>query len=113
MAEYKERVQLGSVISTHRRAQGLSQEALGKQLGVRQSAVSRWENGRRPEPEAFDKIAEFLGMHRDEVIRLAHTPEEDDGLEALIAARGPGWYEKPIEERRRIVDRMRELLEPE
>lgn len=113
MVSYNDPVELGTVLRLHREKLHLKQKDVATLLDVQQPTVHRWEKGRRPEPEFFDRIARFLDITRDEVIRLAHTPAEDDGLEELIAARGPGWFEKPIEERRRIVAHMRELLEPE
>ena len=36
---------LGKRIAKHRKALGLSQEALGERLGVSRQAVSKWETG--------------------------------------------------------------------
>lgn len=80
-------------------------------MGVHQPAVSRWETGRRPEVQYFDALAEYLELDRDEVVRLAHTPAEDDGFDDLVAAMGERWADLPSEDQRRLAKRIRQLLE--
>jgi transcriptional regulator with XRE-family HTH domain len=49
-----------------REASGVSQEALGKTLGVRQAEISRWERGMFPRDEArIVAIAKALNVSLD------------------------------------------------
>ena len=65
---------LGQRIAQYRREQGLSQEALGEQLGVSRQAVSKWEtDGASPD------MGNLLGLSRVFDVTLAdltQTPEE-------------------------------------
>lgn len=112
MAAYEEPVALGAEIRRERTRRGLTQKALAIELDVAQPTVARWEKGRRPEPEFFDRIAGFLNKGRDVVIRLAHEPAEVDELEELVAAMGGRWHELEPDERKRLAARVRKLLEP-
>ena len=48
---------------------GVEQEAIGKALKIKQSAVSMWETGKaRPKTKHLPKIAEILGVSVDELI---------------------------------------------
>lgn len=38
-------IQIGKIISAHRREKGITQEELAKHLGVSKPAVSKWESG--------------------------------------------------------------------
>lgn len=52
---------LGKNIKSMRRKRGLTQEELGKRIGVEKSAVSRWENGdRKPKIDHLNNIALVL-----------------------------------------------------
>ena len=42
---------MGEILSTLRKQKGVTQEEMGKALGVSMQAVSRWENGGAPEIE--------------------------------------------------------------
>lgn len=55
--------ELGEVIETARRAQGLTQAELSNLAGITQAALSRYENNLRdPEPEALERLAGTLGV---------------------------------------------------
>lgn len=55
--------QIGEVIETARRAQGLTQSQLASAAGVTQAALSRYENGlREPEADALQRVADALGV---------------------------------------------------
>lgn len=65
---------LGERIAQHRKALGLSQEALGEQLGVSRQAVSKWEtNAAAPDMENLISLAQAFGVSLAE---LTETPEE-------------------------------------
>jgi Zn-dependent peptidase ImmA (M78 family)/DNA-binding XRE family transcriptional regulator len=57
---------LGVVLETARRAHGLTQQELADAVGIRQAALSRYENETRdPEDEILSRIAEVLGLTPD------------------------------------------------
>lgn len=112
MPEYKDVVELGTVLRRHRKAMKMSQNEVAVAVGVKQATVARWEDGRRPEPRYFDALAGFLDVERDLVVKLAHEPAAEDGLgDTLISAYGGRWYLLPLERRREIGDHIRELLD--
>ena len=60
---------IGSNIKAIREAHGLTQEELGKIAGVTDKAVSTWENGTKtPRMGAIQKIADYFGMQKSEII---------------------------------------------
>ena len=56
---------LGEQIKKYRVQRGLTQEALGKRVGVTTQAVSKWERGGVPDPESIPLIADALGVSTD------------------------------------------------
>jgi transcriptional regulator with XRE-family HTH domain len=56
-------------LKTTRDAHGLTQTQLGKLVGIEQSEISKWENGklRNPPPEKAAKFAAAFGMSYEEV----------------------------------------------
>jgi putative transcriptional regulator len=72
---------LGEFLKTRREALGLTQRELAQQIGVEASHIAFIENGRRkPSLKLVARIADTLGVDRQELLVLAH-PE----AEALIA----------------------------
>ena len=54
---------LGEVLTTARRASGLTQEELAEKAGVTQAALSRYENGlREPDDDTLELLATALGV---------------------------------------------------
>lgn len=54
---------LGEVLETARRAQGLTQEGLAEAVGIRQAALSRYEHGlRHPDDDILSKLADVLDV---------------------------------------------------
>lgn len=54
---------LGIVIETARRAEGLTQEQLAKEVGITQAALCRYERGmREPEREILERLADVLNV---------------------------------------------------
>ncbi|MBD5153661.1 MAG: helix-turn-helix domain-containing protein [Oscillibacter sp.] len=56
---------LGEQITRYRKEQNLTQEELGKAVGVSTQAVSRWENGGAPDVALLPAIADKLGVTID------------------------------------------------
>ena len=66
--------------------EGLSQEALAKEVGVATNTVSRWETGTyRPSLEDLEKLARFFGKSILEFFP-AETERQDDRVTALLRA---------------------------
>ncbi|HKV55395.1 MAG TPA: helix-turn-helix transcriptional regulator [Candidatus Binataceae bacterium] len=64
---------LGEFLKTRREALGLTQRALAQKLGVEASHVAFIESGRRkPSLKLVARIADTLGLDRQEVLVLAH-----------------------------------------
>lgn len=57
------------IITQRRKALGLTQDQLAKQLGVTQGAVAQWENGMtHPAFYMLPRLASALGVTVDELI---------------------------------------------
>lgn len=56
---------IGNQITKFRKARGLTQEELGRSVGVSTQAVSRWENGGAPDITLLPAIADRLGVSVD------------------------------------------------
>jgi transcriptional regulator with XRE-family HTH domain len=64
---------LGEFLKTRREALGLTQRALAQKLGVEASHVAFIESGRRkPSLKLVARVADTLGLDRQEVLVLAH-----------------------------------------
>lgn len=70
----------GELVRAIRQARGISQEALGQELGLRQSSVSWWEQGRRS--PSYLAGRELLRQARQ------HLGEEWSGRILALAGRG-------------------------
>ncbi|GHU69950.1 hypothetical protein AGMMS49992_01470 [Clostridia bacterium] len=71
---------------------GLSQAALGAEMGISQQGVGKWESGRsEPSIEKIDKLSRLFGITSDELLGRAElpamyvTPVLGDGTRALSA----------------------------
>lgn len=70
MADFSER------IKELRRKRGMTQEVLGKILGVRQDAISTYENGKNyPEVRNLLVLADFFGVSLDYLLGRTDDPE--------------------------------------
>lgn len=56
---------IGEQITQYRKERGLTQEELGRAVGVSTQAVSRWENGGAPDVALLPAIADKLGVTID------------------------------------------------
>ena len=59
--------------------------------GVDVSMVSRWRQGRRPDPASLERVATALGVDLDELLTLAghrpRSPRDDDPRVAALVAK--------------------------
>lgn len=81
------RTTLNDNIARFRKAAGLTQEALGKRVGVSTQAVSKWEGGGMPDPALLPALADALGTTIDSLFGRdggAYKPMEEL-LDAEIA----------------------------
>lgn len=59
----------GSPVRTYRKYRGLTQEALGKMVGVTKTTISEVENGRKEGSlKLFKRLSEALGVDIDDLI---------------------------------------------
>ena len=83
VSAYNRVMRLGLVLRERRRELGLTTTQVAESIGVRQSAVSKWENGTSlPEDDKLDAIAVFLGVSRSEVVLLRDGSEADLAVDA-------------------------------
>ena len=61
---------VGSIIKQARTAKGLTQEELAEKVGVKKSAVAKWENGRVSEIKRSNlkKLSEALGLNPNQLL---------------------------------------------
>lgn len=60
---------IGNYIAYKRKAQGMTQDDLGKLLGVTNKAVSKWENGKcLPDASLYEDLCKALGMTLNELM---------------------------------------------
>lgn len=112
---------IGEFIASARADRKLSLRAFAQYIGTSQTAVSDWEKGNRvPDPESCRKLARYLHMPEEEVLRMAGhmAPAEESKPEPLIipaiASRLSGMT--PEEQRRFALPAIRvveELLRSE
>lgn len=73
---------LGKKIKEYRVMKGITQEELGKLVGVTTQAVSKWERGGTPDAELLPDIARVLGVSIDRLFGMQSG--EESRLEDLI-----------------------------
>ena len=76
----------GEKIQWHRKRLGLSQQALGKRLGISSVAVSKWERGQtQPDIPTLNRLADIFWVTLDE---LCGHAEPDANLAVMTRAFG-------------------------
>lgn len=69
--------QIGQGIAAHRKQLGLSQDELGRRIGVTRQAVSRWESGTAlPSVDNMVELSRALEISVDELLQLAPQEKE-------------------------------------
>ncbi|MCI8331386.1 MAG: helix-turn-helix transcriptional regulator [Clostridiales bacterium] len=73
-------------ISELRKARSLTQEQLGKQLGVTGQAISKWENAESmPDIMQLPRLCEIFGVTADALLEVPLSAQKDGCLSALSA----------------------------
>ena len=82
---------IGRQIREIRKAEGMSQQALGKALGVGRTAVTNWENGgTRPDADMIPRIAEVLHIPVEALFGVADSmPAEEKSVLCLFRRLSP------------------------
>ena len=80
---------IGKKIREARLAKGLTQEALGKIVGLQKSAIAKYENGRvvNIKRSTLQKLAEALGLRGSDLI-IEADPKEAAELSAKVLLDG-------------------------
>lgn len=82
----------GEALLVARRAQGLTQEDVCRQLGITQAALSRYENDQRlPDGETLDRFAQIYGV----TVNFLHHGHRMQGALSLIRICGDRKPRKP------------------
>ncbi|MDE6107812.1 MAG: helix-turn-helix domain-containing protein [Oscillospiraceae bacterium] len=68
---------LGAQIAKYRKAAGITQEELGKTVGVSTQAVSRWECGGAPDVSLLPNLADKLGVTIDTLFGRSEGKAQD------------------------------------
>ena len=78
-------MEIGTKIKTARLAKGLTQEELGKMIGVQKSAIAKYENGRvvNIKRSTLQKLASALDLRGSDLI-IESNPKEAATLHAKV-----------------------------
>lgn len=78
-------MEVGQVIKEARLAKGLTQEELGKMVGLQKSAIAKYENGRvvNIKRSTIQKLAQALGLRGSDLI-IESNPIETAELHAKV-----------------------------
>jgi len=75
----------GERIKSARKQAGMTQKALGEELGISYQTVAQWENDlRNPKQETLLKIAKALGVHLRDLVDSSWLEEFDQQTEEEI-----------------------------
>lgn len=76
---------LGNKIAFYRKQRNITQDALARQLGVTNQAVSKWESGQCcPDVMLLPKIAEIFGIAIDELFGREKPEQKKSGMDAVF-----------------------------
>ncbi len=111
-------MEIGDLIKQARLKKGLTQEELGKIVGVQKSAIAKYENGRvvNIKRSTLQKLADALGIRGSDLI-IESNPEEAANLHAKVLLDGDLmesielYYTLNNEKRKMVRDLIRSLAE--
>lgn len=92
---------IGTQITKFRKAAGITQEELGKAVGVSTQAVSRWENGGAPDVTLLPAIADKLAVSIDALFGREDIEKTD-----MCELAGKWFLSLPKEERYAQLNRL-------
>lgn len=73
-----DQIKIGKFIAALRKEKGLTQERLGKKLGVTNKTISRWENGNyMPDVEMLSLLSKEFGVSINELVSGERLATED------------------------------------
>ena len=76
-------MELGKKIAYYRKNLNITQDALAKQLGISNQAVSKWETDQScPDVELLPKLADIFGISLDELFEREWTADAEAGVDA-------------------------------
>lgn len=111
-------MEVGQVIKEARLAKGLTQEELGKMVGLQKSAIAKYENGRvvNIKRSTIQKLAQALGLRGSDLI-IESNPVETAELHAKVLLDGDlmevleMYYTLNAEKQKMVRDLIRSLAE--
>lgn len=71
---------IGQRIKELRTKKGITQEELGRKIGITAQGVSKWERGTSPDAELLPKIAELLGVSVDSLFGEHRSLSTDEAI---------------------------------
>ena len=80
---------IGEQIKKFRRKKGITQEELGKMIGVTTQAVSNWERGGAPDAELLPDIADALGVKVDMLFGRSSNKKLEEEISDELLSVGP------------------------
>lgn len=91
---------IGEKIRSARISKGMTQEELGKFLGVQKSAVAKYENGRvvNIKRSTLKKISDILEIRPSELISVEEMQKKNDALtDIVVRLRTDGKFSSAVE----------------
>jgi len=115
----KHKNQFGEMVKSYREGLGLTQRALAQQLGVEASHVAFMESGhRKPSLKLVGRLADTLGLDRQNLLILAHPEAKELVAEAKpekMPKTSPSWQRfiknRELLNRYKVTDRELRTLE--
>ena len=111
-------MEIGQIIKEARKAKGLTQEELGKRVGVQKSAIAKYENGKvvNIKRSTLQKLADALDLRGSDLI-IETNPKEAAELHAKVLLDSnlmeslELYYTLTEEKQRMVRDLIRSLAE--